>query len=57
MRSDWFTGRNLVGADVVGVSPQYDLSGNAALVGVTLMYDFSARWRKPLSPRYSTSTL
>jgi len=41
---------NLVGADVVDVSPQSNLSGNAALVGVTLMHDFSACWRKPLTP-------
>ena len=41
---------NLVGADVVDVSPQSNLSGNAAPVGVTLMHDFSACWRKPLTP-------
>lgn len=48
---------NLVSADVVEVSPQYNLSGNAALVGVTLMHDFSACWRKPLTPGSWTSTL
>ena len=32
-------GLNLVGADVVEVSPPFDLSGNTALVGATLMYE------------------
>ena len=32
-------GLDLVGADVVEVSPPYDVSGNTALVGATLMYE------------------
>jgi guanidinopropionase len=32
-------GLNLIGADVVEVSPAYDPSGNTALVGATLMYE------------------
>lgn len=32
-------GLNLVGGDVVEVSPPYDSSGNTALLGATLMYE------------------
>ena len=32
-------GLNFIGADVVEVSPPFDLSGNTALVGATLMYE------------------
>jgi len=32
-------GLNLVGADVVEVSPPYDLSGNTALLGANLLYE------------------
>jgi guanidinopropionase len=32
-------GLNLVGGDVVEVSPPYDPSGNTALLGATLMYE------------------
>jgi len=32
-------GLNLVGADVVEVSPPFDLSGNTALIGATIMYE------------------
>ena len=32
-------GANLVGGDVVEVSPPFDPSGNTALVGVTLMFE------------------
>jgi len=32
-------GLNLVGADVVEVSPPFDSSGNTALIGATIMYD------------------
>jgi guanidinopropionase len=32
-------GLNLVGADVVEVSPPFDLSGNTALIAATLMYE------------------
>jgi guanidinopropionase len=32
-------GLNLVGADVVEVSPPFDLSGNTALIGATMMYE------------------
>jgi guanidinopropionase len=32
-------GLNLVGGDVVEVAPPYDLSGNTALVGATMMYE------------------
>ena len=32
-------GLNIVGADVVEVSPPYDPSGNTALVAATLMYE------------------
>lgn len=34
-----FRGLNLIGADVVEVSPPFDLSGNTALVAATLMYE------------------
>ena len=34
-----FRGLNLVGADVVEVSPPFDLSGNTALVAATMMYE------------------
>ncbi len=34
-----FSGLNLVGGDVVEVSPPFDPSGNTALVGATLMYE------------------
>ena len=34
-----FRGLNLVGADVVEVSPPFDPSGNTALVGATLMFE------------------
>jgi guanidinopropionase len=30
---------NLVGADVVEVSPPFDSSGNTALIGATIMYE------------------
>ena len=32
-------GLNLVGADLVEVSPPYDTSGNTALVGANLLYE------------------
>ena len=32
-------GLNLVGGDVVEVSPPFDPSGNTALVGVTMMWE------------------
>jgi len=32
-------GLNLVGGDVVEVSPPFDMSGNTALVGVTMMLE------------------
>ena len=32
-------GANLIGADVVEVSPPFDPSGNTALVGATMMYE------------------
>ena len=32
-------GLDLVGADVVEVSPPFDASGNTALVGVTMMFE------------------
>jgi guanidinopropionase len=32
-------GLDLVGGDVVEVAPPYDLSGNTALVGATMMYE------------------
>lgn len=32
-------GLNLVGADVVEVSPPFDSSGNTALIGATIMYE------------------
>ena len=32
-------GVNLIGADVVEVSPPFDLSGNTALVGATIMFE------------------
>ena len=32
-------GLNLVGGDVVEVSPPFDMSGNTALVGVTMMWE------------------
>ena len=34
-----FDGLNLIGGDVVEVSPPFDPSGNTALVGATLMYE------------------
>jgi arginase family enzyme len=34
-----FQGLNLVGADVVEVSPPYDPTGNTALVGATMMWE------------------
>jgi guanidinopropionase len=34
-----FRGLNLIGGDVVEVSPPFDPSGNTALVGATLMYE------------------
>jgi len=33
-------GLTLIGADIVEVSPPFDPSGNTALVGATLMYEF-----------------
>jgi arginase family enzyme len=32
-------GLDLVGGDVVEVSPPFDMSGNTALVGVTMMWE------------------
>ena len=32
-------GLNLIGADLVEVSPPYDTSGNTALVGANLLYE------------------
>ena len=32
-------GLNLIGADVVEVSPPFDPSGNTALVGATMMFE------------------
>jgi len=32
-------GLNIVGADLVEVSPPYDTSGNTALVGANLLYE------------------
>jgi len=32
-------GLNLIGGDVVEVSPPFDMSGNTALVGVTMMWE------------------
>jgi guanidinopropionase len=32
-------GLNLIGADVVEVSPPFDPSGNTALVGATIMFE------------------
>ena len=32
-------GLNLVGCDLVEVSPPYDTSGNTALIGATLLYE------------------
>jgi guanidinopropionase len=33
------SGQNLIGADVVEISPPFDPSGNTALVGATMMYE------------------
>jgi guanidinopropionase len=33
------SGLNLIGGDVVEVSPPFDTSGNTALVGATMMYE------------------
>ena len=47
-------GLNLIGGDVVEVSPPFDPSGNTALVGATLMFEIlcvladSIRGRKSL---------
>lgn len=30
---------NIVGADIVEVSPPFDLSGNTALIAATIMYE------------------
>ncbi len=34
-----FRGLDLIGADVVEVSPPYDPGGNTALIGATMMYE------------------
>ena len=49
-------GMNLVGGDVVEVSPPFDPSGNTALVGMTMMFEIlcvlaeSVASRKPITP-------
>lgn len=49
-------GLNLVGGDVVEVSPPFDPSGNTALVGMTMMFEIlcvlaeSVASRKPITP-------
>ena len=49
-------GLNLVGGDVVEVSPPFDPSGNTALVGMTMMFEIlcvlaDARQRRSATPR------
>ncbi len=39
-------GLNIVGADVVEVSPPFDSSGVTAHAGVTMMFEFCARWQR-----------
>ena len=45
--SSWYinwghvTGLNLIGGDVVEVSPPFDPTGNAALVGATMLYEIA----------------
>ena len=39
IRKQGLRGLNLVGGDVVEVSPPFDMSGNTALVGVTMMWE------------------
>ena len=36
-----FAGLNLIGGDVVEVSPPFDLTGNTALVGATMLYEIA----------------
>jgi arginase family enzyme len=40
-------GLDLVGGDVVEVSPPFDPSGNTALVGATLMFEIMCCWPTP----------
>ena len=39
-------GLDIVGADIVEVSPPFDASGLTAYAGVTMMFEIPARWRK-----------
>ena len=43
------SGLNLVGADVVEVSPPFDSSGNTALIGATIMYELLCILAKKIS--------
>ena len=43
------SGLNLVGADVVEVSPPFDSSGNTALIGATIMYEILCILAKKIS--------
>jgi len=44
-------GLNLVGGDVVEVSPPFDMSGNTALVAVTLMFEILCLLAEQVSQR------
>ncbi len=46
-----FRGLNLVGADVVEVSPPFDPSGNTALVGATMMFEILCVLAEAVSAR------
>jgi len=44
------SGLNLVGADIVEVSPPFDTSGNTALIGATLMFELLCVIAEKISP-------
>lgn len=44
-------GLNLVGGDVVEVSPPFDMSGNTALVAVTMMFEILCLLAEQVSQR------
>jgi len=48
-------GLNLVGGDVVEVSPPFDQTGNTALVGATLMFEILCLLAEAVASRKSES--
>jgi guanidinopropionase len=48
-------GLNLIGGDVVEVSPPFDPSGNTALVGATMMYEILCILAEAVAQRNKTT--